>query len=272
MDSARIKVLQELASDARKDIVRMVGVARSGSIETPLSVTDVLVFLYCEAISAGPGESLAKGRDCFLLGMGAATPALYAVLARRGYFDREELWHYKRLGAMLQPLPDFRRVPGIDAPCVLSASEVSILAGLAETLRADGVGGNIFCLIEKADCANPDFWSEIENIGKKGLRGIVLLINTPVEAGEPEKEEIVRYVEKFNSFSWKVLYADGHDFADLERAFSSLCSGRVSPGVVFVSTQCGKGISNLEKQRVKYSRQLSLQEMDSALEELENGR
>lgn len=272
MDNARIKVLQELASEARKDIVRMTGVARSGPIEAPLSVTDVLVFLYCEAMSVRPGDSSARGRDRFLLGMGAATPALYAVLARRGYFDREELWHYKRLGAMLQPLPDFRRVPGVDAPCVISASEVSILAGLADTLRADGLDNNIFCLIEKADCENPDFWAEIENIGKKDLRGIILIINIPRETGEFQKNEIALYAKKFNDFRWEAVYADGHDFADLERAFGELYSCAASPAVVFIFTQRGKGLSYLEKQKVKYSRQLSLQEMDSALEELENGR
>lgn len=272
MDSARIETLQSLASEVRKDIVRMVGVARSGSIETPLSVTDVLTYLYWEAMVVQPQDYRRRDRDRFLLGVGDAVPALYAVLARRGYFDREELWHYKRLGSVLQPLPDFPRVPGIDGPCVESASEIAVASGLATVLRAESFDCRVFCLIDVNDCLNPDFWSEAEVIGKKCLRGITLLLVNQLNDREEEKETIAEYMKSFTEKGWYTDFADGHDFTDIERVFARLDAKNLVPKAVFVSTLTGKGLFLPESGQFRNLKTLNMQEMDRALEELENGR
>lgn len=272
MDSARIKTLQALASEVRKDIVRMVGVARSGSIETPLSVTDVLTYLYWEVMIIQPRDYRRKDRDRFLLGLGDAVPALYAVLARRGYFDREELWHYKRLGSVLQPLPDFSRVPGIDGPCVESASEIAVASGLAAILSVESFDSRVFCLIDINDCLHPDFWSEVEVIGKKGLRGITLLLVNQLNDYEEEKQTLAEYAKSFTEKGWHAHFADGHDFADMERVFVRLDDKDRMPKAIFISTLTGKGLSLPESRQFRNSKMLSVQEMDRALEELENGR
>lgn len=271
MDSVRIEALKTLASDVRKDIVRMVGVARSGSIETPLSMTDVFVYLYCEAMTIEPENHLGKDRDRFLLGMSAAVPALYAVLARSGYFDREELWHYKRLGAMLLPLPDFGRIPGIDAPCLLSACEISLVFGLAESLRMDGFDRRIFCLIGKDECLDRDFWPLVKIIAEEGLYTVVLLLAVPSAGQKAEADCAEAYARRFTENGWEVSFANGHDFADMERAFGGFDPNALKPKAVFVSTLIGKGLSFSQKQRAQYTKLMSLQEMDRALEELENG-
>lgn len=271
MDNAKIEALREFASEIRKDIVRMIGVARSGSIETPLSVADVITFLYYEEMDTEPTNRPSRTRDRFLLGMRAATPALYAVLARRGYFDREELWHYKRLGALLQPLPEFRRVPGIDAPCVSSPSEIALLAGLAHARQAAGLSYRIFCLVAICDCLDPVFWSEVRKIKEKNLRGIVLLINSPLN-WKLEGDAAAGYAAKFAALGWSADHADGHDFSDMERAFGRSGEFSLPPKAVFVSTLSGKGLSLAEQQRVRYCRLKSFQEIENILEELENGR
>lgn len=272
MDSARIEALQSLASEVRKDIVRMIGVARSGSIETPLSVTDVLTYLYWEAMILQPQDHLRRDRDRFLLGVGGAVPALYAVLARRGYFDREELWHYKRLGSVLQPLPDFSRVPGIDGPCVESASEIAVASGLAAVLGAEFFDCRVFCMIDINDCLNPGFWSEADIIGKKGLCGITLLLVNQINDREEEKETIAGYTKNFTEKGWYTDFAEGHDFADIERTFVRLDTEKLVPKAVFVSTLTGKGLFLSESGQSRNLKTLSAQEMDRALEELENGR
>lgn len=272
MDSARIETLQALASEVRKDIVRMVGVARSGSIETPLSVTDVLTYLYWEVMTVQPRNYRHKDRDRFLLGVGDAVPALYSVLARRGYFDREELWHYKRLGSMLQPLPDFPRVPGIDGPCVESASEIAVASGMAAILSAESFDSRVFCLIDINDCLNPGFWSEAAVIGKKGLRGMTLLLVNHLNDSEEAKETVAEYAKSFTEKGWYTDFTDGHDFADMERVFSRLDAKNLVPKAVFVSALTGKGLSLPELGQFRNSKMLSVQEMDRALEELENGR
>lgn len=271
MDGAKIEALQEFAAEVRKDIVRMVGVARDGSIEKPLSVADVLAFLYCDEMNTDPISYSAEMRDRFLLGMHSATPALYAVLARKGYFEREELWHYKRLGALLQSLPEYGRVPGIDAPCVRSSSEVALLAGLAQARQADGLDYRIFCLVEISDCLDPIFWIEITEIKESDKHRIMLLINSPLDR-KSEGDSAAHYAARFASIGWRADHADGHDFADMKRAFERSGDSSLAPKVVFVSTLSGKGLSLSEQRRARYFRIKSFQEMESALEELENGR
>lgn len=271
MDITKIEALRDFASEVRKDIVRMVGVARSGTIEMPLSVADVLVFLYCKEMNFEPANSLSSHRDRFLLGMPAATPALYSVLARKRYFDREELWHYKRLGALLQPQPEFGRVPGIDAPCVSPPGEIALLAGLAQVRQADGMDYRIFCLIEISDCLDQTFWYEVKKIKENDLCGIVLMINSPL-GRRTEGDTAALYAARFAADGWSADHADGHDFADMERAFERSGSFCLPPKAIFVSTLRGKGLSLLEQQRARDFRLRSFQEMENALEELENGR
>lgn len=271
MDGAKIEVLQEFASEVRKDIVRMVGVARDGSVEKPLSVADVLTLLFCEEMNIEQTSHRVKTRDRFLLGMHLATPALYAVLARKGYFEREELWHYKRLGALLQALPEYRRVPGIDAPCVRSSSEVALLAGLTQARNAAGLDYRVFCLIEISDCLDPVFWIEVTKIKESDQRRIILLINSPLDR-KGEGDSAAHYAARFASIGWRADHADGHDFADMKRALERSGDSGLAPKVVFVSTLSGKGLSLSEQRRARYFRIKSFQEMESALEELENGQ
>ena len=101
MDDKRIEELKSIAAEVRKDILRMVGLARSGPFETSISAADLLVYLYWEELLLVPAEPRREDRDRFVTDIPAAVPALYAVLARRGFFEREHLWHYRRLGAML---------------------------------------------------------------------------------------------------------------------------------------------------------------------------
>lgn len=169
-------------------------------------------------------------------------------------------------------LPDFPRVPGIDGPCVESASEIAVASGLAATLSADSLDCRVFCLIDINDCLDPGFWSEAEVIGKKGLRGITLLLVNQLNDSKEEKETIMEYAKSFTEKGWYADFADGHDFADMKRVFVRLDANSLVPKAVFVSTLTGKGLSLPESWRSRNLKMLGVQEMDRALEELENGR
>lgn len=127
--------LAELASAVRRDIVRMIGVARSGHLASSLSIVDILVWLYWEVLSLRPEEPAWEDRDRFVLGKGHGCPALYSVLANRNFFPREELWSYRRLGAMLQGFPEVRRTPGVDAPGGSLGQGLGLANGISLALR-----------------------------------------------------------------------------------------------------------------------------------------
>ena len=269
MEITRINELKQIASEVRKDIVRMVGVARSGPLDFPLLISDILVYLYWEEMLLLAESPRRNDRDRFFLGTEEGVPALYSVLAKRGYFDREELWHYRRLGAILQALPDFRRTPGIDAPCVTSGTELSIAAGFAESLGREKNNVRIFCLLEEKECTSVDFLLEAARCGKRNISNIIVIIVCKnIEASNvPDIHTSCR--ESLYEYGWRVFDMEGCDFASMEKIFNCLNSGPAQPAAVFASMRNGRGISFVDAGAGGAKKTLSTEAMDRVLEELE---
>ena len=271
MEPKRVEELASLAAEVSKDIVRMVGVARSGPLEMPLGIVDLLVYLYWEVLLILPSMPKREDRDRFLLGIPSFSPALYAVLARRGYFDREELWHYRRLGAMLQAAPDFKRTPGADAPCISSASELYIAIPLARSLLSlAALSQRVFCLCPMGDLKDEFFIIEAKRAASEGISNLVLLII----CGESEKivqaeADITEYYKDFADYGWETSKIDGHSYLGMEKVFTDLDWDSKKPKVLFIKVQNIKKLSFMERSHKKTQLCMSIEEMDHALEELE---
>lgn len=269
MEITRINELQQIASEVRKDIVRMVGLARSGPIELPLMISDMLVYLYWEEMLLLAGNPSREDRDRFILGSEEGVPALYSVLARRGYYEREELWHYMRLGAMLQALPDFRRTPGIDAPVITSGTELSIASGLADSLRKKLLKSRIFCFLEDKGCTGADFMLEAKRCAEISLSNMTLIVvckESPLTDPAKYSDECR---ETLTSFGWNAFEMDGNDFDSMEKVFGEADSVIGRPAAIFAKIRNGKCISFAEADPARIKKRMSIEAMDRALEELE---
>ena len=269
MEITRINELEQIASEVRKDIVRMVGVARSGPLEFPLLISDVLVYLYWEEMLLLAHTPKRNDRDRFILGTEDGVPALYSILARRGYYGREELWNYRRLVAMLQALPDFRRTPGIDAPCVTSGTELAIAAPLAQSLGMDGLHTRVFCLLEDKDCGCEDFFLEAARCTKENIKNIIVIAVYKQTAGSQSNDQQLKCRDRLSAYGRKVLEMDGSDFASMEEVFGRLNNDGAEPAIIFTSIKNGKGLSFAESDHVRTKKGMSIEAMDRALEELE---
>jgi transketolase len=228
MDAARHGELEKIALEIRKDVVRMLGVARAGGYKKSVGIVDILVYLYWECMKISPGERNCRQRDRFVLGKGAATPALYACLAKRGFFGREELWSYSRLGAMLQGYPDIR-TPGVDAPWGSSGGGIGLACGLAESIRADGLDSRAFCLTDEEEMRVGVAWESIISAACEELGNLVVLVHANNQAG--------KISVGLRSFGWMVLYADGSDYESLDSAFGALDYGSGIPKAVVFDTK-----------------------------------
>ncbi|HPX03779.1 MAG TPA: transketolase [Synergistaceae bacterium] len=266
MENTRINELEKIAAEVRKDIVRMVGLARSGLIELPLLISDVLVYLYWEEMLLLAGSPSRKDRDRFVFGAEDGVPALYAILARRGYYEREQLWHYMRLGAMLQALPDFRRIPGIDAPLVTSGTELAIASGLACSLRKEGLGSRVFCFLEEKDCLGKDFMLEAEMCAGYGLDNITLISVCKDKAGT-DPGSYPESMGRLKTYGWDIFETDGNDFGSMEKVFSEADCGSGRPAAVYAKVSNGRGLSFAGDDAPKIK--MSMETMERALEELE---
>lgn len=260
MDESKLGKLNNISAEIRKDILRMVGVARSGPLKTSLSTANLLVYLYWEEMLFVPEEPEREDRDRFMTDIPEAVPALYAVLARRGFFEREHLWHYRRLGAALQALPDFRRVPGVDAPCSAVRPQIAMAGVLARELFSGGNSSRVIFLTDEKNLLCDEFAGDLaKSAGKYTPNLLVSVLQNSSAAGKSV------ILETLASSGWDVRKAAFSDFASLEDAFASFDFASGAPKALIALPE------NVlpRPERTESSASLSMGELDMALEELE---
>lgn len=261
--------LASIATEVRKDIIRMVGIAGSGPLEMSLSIADLLVYLYWEELVVLPTAHDRKDRDRLFIGIEEAVPALYSVLANRGYFKREELWHYRRLGAMLQALPDPNRTAGIDSPCLCTASELSLASPVAQLLLLHPQRPRVFCICEDKDFTD-SFFDEVSRTGKACLANLVLfIVNTENNEDTNCNEKKIKQQTKFSASGWNTSSVDGNNFIQLDHILSSLDYYNNKPKAIFVEIDMTHKYTFIESLKSSKSRVTRLQYIALALEELE---
>ena len=227
----------------------MIGMARSGRLSSALSIVDILVWLYGEVLSFRPEEPAWEDRDRFVLSKGHGCPALYAVLARVGFFPRDELWSYRRLGAMLQGHPELRRTPGVDAPAGSLGMGLGLANGMAISLRGRKSESMVCCLAGDGELQEGAFWEASLASSKYSLEKVLLIIDRNGRHREGVTGEIMPLEplrEKFLSFGWTVEECDGHDFESLRDGLTRLNSIGGRPRCLLARTRLGRGISFLE--------------------------
>lgn len=269
MDNERIEELKSIAAEVRKDILRMVGLARSGPFETSISAAELLVYLYWEELLLVPSEPRRADRDRFIINIPAAVPALYAVLARRGFFEREHLWHYRRLGAMLQALPDFKRTPGIDAPCLTVQSAAAMAAALAEELFAGEGSPRVVFLTAGVSFMSEEFVKEMRRIGGCRVPNLMAVIASRGAGAGGRAATDEKNMALLAAGGWEVRAAVSEDFRSLEEACNSFGFSGGGPKALFVSTAGKLGLSVSDAGLSETVHSLSMGELDQALEELE---
>ena len=267
--------LESVALEVRKDVVRMTGLSRSGHLRSCLSVVDIIVYLYWKVLRIRPEEPHWPERDRLVFSKNHACPALYAVLARRGFFEREELWNYRRLGAMLQGRPEHFRTPGVDAPGGSGGMGIGLANGLLMSARMDRLDRRVFCVMGDGELQMGAVWESAMQAASLGSGALTTFVdmNGIQTGGSVESIKRIEPVrKKFEAFGWRVMEVDGHDFRQLEKAVAwSLSGPGESPSAVLAKTVPGKGVTIAEKGLLgPPACPLDRDRMEQALRELES--
>jgi transketolase len=263
--------LQQQALDVRRDVIRMVGVAQSGHLASSLSLVDLLVFLYMWELDVDPSEPKCEGRDRFILGKRHGCPALYTVLAHRGFFRRDELWSYRRLGAMLQGHPEYGRTPGIDAPSGSPGLGLGLANGIALGLKLLEKPGRVFCLLGDGEMKEGSIWEAALTTASRKLGRVVAIVDCSLsdeDGRSREWKDPHRIAERFRAFGWETVFTDGHDFEAMEETFALCQAARETPLAVLARTRLGKGVPLVEKGWPHSGIAPGRHEMEQALREL----
>ncbi|MBN1526700.1 MAG: transketolase [Candidatus Omnitrophica bacterium] len=269
--------LKKRAIEVRKDILKMLNLAGSGHSGGSLSIVEILLALYYYKLKADPKRPGWKERDRFLLSKGHACPALYAVLAHKGYFPKEELWGLRKLGSRLQGHPQFG-LPGIEISSGSLGQGLSIANGIALAARLDKLPIRVYCLMGDGETNEGQVWEAAMTASHYKLDNVCAIIDfnkLQIDGFCCEVKGVMPYADKWRDFGWHAIEADGHDLASLMDAYDAAEKVKGKPTVIIAHTIKGKGVSFIEN-RVEWhgiapkkdEYEKAVKELDEALKKL----
>jgi len=271
--SKEIERLEQMARQVREDIIEMLAEAGSGHSGGSLSACDVMVALYFSVMIHDPQNPQWRERDRFILSKGHSCPAMYACLARAGYFALEELKTLRKFGSRLQGHPSKADgLPGIEVSTGSLGQGLSIANGVALGLRLDRIGARVYCLMGDGEIEEGQIWEAAmaaSHYHLDNLCGIVdnngLQIDGPInEIMSPNP-----ITEKWKAFGWNTIEINGHKMAEILEAFAEAKRIKGKPTAIIAKTIKGKGVSFMENVVEWHGKAPSKEQAKVALKELE---
>lgn len=271
MTASQKNELQKIACKVRMGIIEGVYHAKSGHPGGSLSIADVLTYLYFAKMKVDPKNPSWEDRDRFVLSKGHCAPALYSVLAQKGYFAEEELQSLRHIGAMLQGHPDMKGTPGVDMSSGSLGQGISAACGMALSGKISNKDYKVYTVLGDGEIEEGQVWEAAMFAGNKALDRLVAIVDSnglqidgPVsEVNSPEP-----ITDKFTAFGFQVFQMNAHDFDDIERVFDEIekCSGK--PIAIVMKSVKGKGVSFMENQVSWHGSAPNKEQYDQAMEEL----
>lgn len=265
------KGLNEITNVIRKDIVSMICKSKSGHPGGSLSVVEILTALYFDQMNVDPTNPKMEDRDRFVLSKGHAAPALYAILAERGYFDKEELNNLRKLGSMLQGHPDMKKIPGIEMSTGSLGQGFSVACGMAMAAKLDNAPWNVYAVLGDGEVQEGIIWEAAMSAAHYKLDNMIAFLdyNGLQIDGEVESVMSINPIEdKFKTFGWNVITIDGHDFDQIFAALDMAKDTVDKPTMIIAKTVKGKGVSFMENQASWHGSAPSEEQLEQALSEL----
>ncbi len=271
-DEVVTSYLRRKCLDVRRDIIEMIYAGGSGHPGGSLSAVEILTALYFHVMRIRPEQPDWPERDRFILSKGHAAPAIYAVLAERGFFPREELKTFTAPGTRLQKHIDMHLVPGTELSTGSLGQGLSVGAGMALADRIDGKNRRVYVLIGDGESQEGQIWEAAMAAAQLGLDNLIAFLDynrCQVDGYVPEICDIAPAAEKWRSFGWQVQQIDGHDLHQILAALEIAHRSEGQPHMIIANTIKGKGVSYMENRLEWHSRGIVEEEYGIALQELE---
>lgn len=279
MDGTTKKCLQVNACKVRKGIIEGVYNAKSGHPGGSLSIADLLTYLYFEKMNVNSSGPEDPNRDRFVLSKGHCAPALYAVLALKGYFSEKELKSLRHIGAMLQGHPCIH-TKGIDMSSGSLGQGISAACGMALAGKLDGKSYKVYTVLGDGEIEEGQVWEAAMFAAHKNLDNLIAVVdNNGLQIDGPISEVCSPepITDKFAAFGWHVITMDAHDFDSIEKAFAEAETISGKPVAIIQKSIKGKGVSFMENQVSwhgsapnKEQYEQAMKELDAQLKELED--
>ena len=249
MDATIKKQLETTACKVRMGIIDGVYNAKCGHPGGSLSITDTLTYLYFAKMNIDPKNPKMESRDRFVLSKGHCAPALYSVLAQRGFFPVDELKTLRKNGARLQGHPDMKKIPGVDMSTGSLGQGISAACGMALSGKISCEDYKVYAILGDGEIEEGQVWEAAMFAAHNKLDNLVAIVdNNGLQIDGPITEVCspMPITDKFAAFGWHVITMNAHDFDDIERAFNEAENVVGVPVAIIQTSTKGKGVSYME--------------------------
>ena len=271
MSKLSIRELKKYAAKVRMHVIDEVYSAASGHPGGSLSCTDILTALYFREMRVDPKQPLWEDRDRFVLSKGHCSPALYAVLAEKGFFPKEDLLTFRKIDSYLEGHPSMRSVPGVDMSTGSLGQGISAAVGMAMAGKLDKKDYRVYAILGDGELQEGQVWEASMAAAHYKLDNLTAFLDynglqidgkiTDVMSPEP-------VAGKFESFGWNVLKVDGHDIEKIIETINQAKDTKGKPTIIIATTIKGKGVSFMENQASWHGTAPNKEQRDQAIAEL----
>ncbi len=244
---SKTEELKRIASQVRRDIIRMVHSAKSGHPGGSLSSTEIMTALYFDVMKHDPASWTrdSKGQDAFILSAGHLAPVYYSVLARSGYFDIRELGTLRQFGSRLQGHPCTEKgLPGVLQPSGSLGQGLSAAAGIALAKKMDKETNRVYALLGDGECEEGQIWEAAMFAVNHGLDNLIAIMdwnNQQIDGKVSDVAGVKDYGPIWKAFGWETIVCDAHDFDSLLAAFDK--AGKAGkPAIILAKSNMGQGV------------------------------
>ena len=264
--------LIKTANEVRKGIVTSVHSAKAGHPGGSLSAADLFTYLYFEELNVDPKDPKKADRDRFVLSKGHTAPGLYAALAEKGFFPKEDLITLRHTGSYLQGHPDMKCIPGVDMSSGSLGQGVSAAVGMAIAAKISGDDYRVYTLLGDGEIQEGQVWEAAMLASHHKLDNLLVIVdnnNLQIDGEITKVNSPYPIDKKFEAFNFHVINIDGNDFDQIDAAFKEAKSVKGRPTVIIAKTVKGKGVSFMENQAGWHGKAPNDEEFKIAMADLE---
>ncbi|MEG0875168.1 MAG: transketolase [Clostridiales bacterium] len=247
----RVEILEAKAKNIRRNIIEMLGHAKSGHPGGSLDLAEIMSVLYFSEMKYDFNDPQWEERDYFVLSKGHAAPALYAVMAEGGLIQKDELLTLRQLGSRLQGHPDKKKLPGVEASTGSLGQGFAIANGIALGLKADKKPNRVYSVLGDGELNEGIIWEAAMSAAHYKLNNITAIVDNNGLQIDGENDSVMSLGNigaKFKAFGFEVFEVDGHDIPALLEVFAKVKNVQDKPQAIIAKTIKGKGVSFMENQ------------------------
>lgn len=272
MDAKRITELSIIANKVRKDALTGVYSAAAGHPGGSLSIADLLTYLYFEEMNIDPKNPTMEDRDRLVLSKGHTAPALYGVLAERGFFDPAEMKNLRKFGSFLQGHPVLGKIPGVDMSTGSLGQGVCVAGGMALAAKLDNKSYRVYSILGDGELEEGQVWEQAMFAPHYKLDNMTIFVDNNGLQIDGDITKVMNPTpidKKFEAFGWHVIVIDAHNYNEIESAINEAKATKGKPTAVIMKSIKGKNVSFMENNPAWHGSAPNEEQYNQAISELD---